>query len=193
MASIRQQRLGMPVDRRRACVAGCSTAMKLVILGNSGSGKSSLARAVAERHAVSRLDLDEIVWEPGRVAVQRAIDAVHADLDAFLGANGSWVIEGCYAELVERALSKDPRLIFLNPGIDACLRNNRQREWEPHKYSSIEEQDRMLPFLQSWVAEYATREDECSYSAHRRVFDGYGGDRIEVVQWRPRLEDLGLG
>ncbi len=45
--------------------------MKVLIFGNSGSGKSSLAGALAERHGLARLDLDSIVWESGQVAVQR--------------------------------------------------------------------------------------------------------------------------
>lgn len=155
--------------------------MRLLIIGNSGSGKSTLASRLADRDGVAHLDLDAIVWEPGQVAVQRPVESVHTDLDSFLATHAAWVIEGCYAELVERSLPHCTRLVFLNPGVEACLRNNERRPWEPHKYESAEEQDRMLPFLRTWVAEYATRNDGWSYQAHRRVFDGFAGDKIEIV------------
>ncbi|MEC5162879.1 MULTISPECIES: hypothetical protein [unclassified Janthinobacterium] len=43
--------------------------MRVLVLGNSGSGKSHFARALAASHALAHLDLDTIVWQP---AVARA-------------------------------------------------------------------------------------------------------------------------
>jgi len=154
--------------------------MKLLVFGNSGSGKSTLARRLSEQNGLAHLDLDSIVWEPGQIAVQRDTDQVHADLDAFLAANAAWVIEGCYAELIARALPFCSRLVFLNPGVDACQRNNERRDWEPHKYASKEAQDSMLQFLQKWVADYYTRDDAWSYSAHRKLFDRHAGNKLEL-------------
>jgi adenylate kinase family enzyme len=45
--------------------------MKVLVFGNSGSGKSTYARALAARKGLAHLDLDSIVWEPGKIAVQR--------------------------------------------------------------------------------------------------------------------------
>jgi adenylate kinase family enzyme len=42
--------------------------MRLLIMGNSGSGKSYRARALAAQHGLVHLDLDTIVWEPGKIA-----------------------------------------------------------------------------------------------------------------------------
>lgn len=154
---------------------------RLLIFGNSGSGKSTLARALSARHALPHLDLDTIVWEPGQVAVARAPEAVRAELQAFMAANSGWVIEGCYGELVEAAAPACTRLLFLNPGLDACLANNRRRPWEPHKYASPEAQDAMLEHLQAWVAGYYLRDDACSLAEHRRVFDAHPGDKRELT------------
>lgn len=153
--------------------------MKLLLFGNSGSGKSTLARRLAAEHGLAHLDLDSIVWEPGEVAVQRPGQVVVADLDAFLGANSRWVIEGCYGELVEAAAGHCTELVFLNPGLETCLAHNRQRPWEPHKYASKVEQDAMLDTLQQWVAGYYERDDAWSYRAHRRLFDGFAGTKRE--------------
>lgn len=151
--------------------------MKLLIFGNSGSGKSTLAKALSERHTLPHLDLDTIVWEPGQIAVARAPEAVHADLDAFIAAHPAWVIEGCYGELIDAAAPACEQLIFLNPGLRACLANNRRRPWEPHKYVSAEAQDAMFDNLQAWVTGYYTRDDAWSLAAHRRVFDAHTGNK----------------
>jgi hypothetical protein len=89
------------------------------------------------------------------------------------------VIEGCYGELVEAAAGRCTELVFLNPGLDACLANNAQRPWEPHKYASLEQQNTMLEALQTWVAGYYTRSDSWSYEAHRRIFDAHAGAKVE--------------
>ncbi len=38
--------------------------MRVVILGNAGSGKTTLASWLAERGKAERLDLDTVAWEP---------------------------------------------------------------------------------------------------------------------------------
>lgn len=154
-------------------------AMKVLIFGNSGSGKSTLAKQLSEAHRLVHLDLDSIVWEPGQVAVMRSADAITASLDEFIANHAAWVIEGCYGELVEAASGHCTELVFLDPGLEACLAHNRSRPWEPHKYASKAAQDAMLEHLQAWVAGYYTRQDQWSYHAHRRLFDSFEGSKTE--------------
>lgn len=156
--------------------------MRLLIIGNSGSGKSWRARALAAQHGLVHLDLDTIVWEPGQIAVPRAPQQVQADLLAFVNGHDRWVAEGCYADLVEAALPWCTELVFMNPGLDTCLENNRRRPWEPHKYASMEAQQDKLAFLLEWVEGYYTRDDAMSYARHRRLFDGFAGTRREVTR-----------
>lgn len=153
--------------------------MRLLIFGNSGSGKSTLARALSQHHSLEHLDLDSIVWEPGRVAIQRKGEAIAKSLDDFLRSHGDWIIEGCYGELVEVASAKCTQLIFLNPGLAACRQNNEQRPWEPHKYRSLADQNAMLAPLQEWVAGYYSRGGAWSYAFHRRLFDEHPGAKAE--------------
>jgi adenylate kinase family enzyme len=153
--------------------------MRVLVFGNSGSGKSTYARAQATRHGVPHLDLDSIVWEPGQIAVQRSAEAIRESLNEFLSSHDAWVIEGCYGDLVELAAGSCTELVFLNPGLEACLANNARRPWEPHKYASSEQQNSMLGALQTWVAEYYTRSGSWSYEAHRRIFDAHGGKKTE--------------
>jgi adenylate kinase family enzyme len=153
--------------------------MRVLVFGNSGSGKSTYARALAEREALAHLDLDSIVWEPNQIAVLRSTDAIHQSLEQFLAMHENWVIEGCYGELIEAAVPLCTQLVFLNPGLDACLANNARRPWEPHKYASLEQQNAMLAPLRAWVTDYYHRSDQWSYQAHRRIFDAHSGAKIE--------------
>jgi adenylate kinase family enzyme len=155
--------------------------MRIAIIGNSGSGKSTLARQLARQADVPILELDSIVWEPGQVAVQRDPRAIDFDLHSFLDANGNWIVEGCYSELISAVLPLCTELIFLNPAEAACLQNNRKRPWERHKYESAQIQASMLDYLLEWTAGYYTRDDQWSLRAHRRLFDAYGGHKREIA------------
>ncbi len=53
--------------------------MRVLIFGNSGSGKSTYARALADREHLAHLDLDSIVWEPNQIAVLAPLRAWVAD------------------------------------------------------------------------------------------------------------------
>lgn len=154
--------------------------MRIAIIGNSGSGKSTLARRLQQKHSLAFLELDSIVWEPGKIAVLRDEAAIESDLNRFLRENDSWVIEGCYGELVRKALVEKPELIFLNPDESVCVENNRRRPWEPHKYASKEAQDAMLENLLLWVRGYYRRDDQWSLAAHRVIFDAYQGPKKEI-------------
>jgi len=155
--------------------------VRLLVIGNSGSGKSTLARRVADVERLPLLDLDAIVWEPGKIAVQRPMAAVLADLERFLDTHDHWVVEGCYGDLAARAAPRCTLLLFLNPGIDACVDNNTRRPWEPHKYASPAEQDAMLDTLQQWVRSYGERDDAWSLRAHRALFDAHRGAKRELA------------
>src|SRR5262249_6692458 len=137
------------------------------------------ARALATQEGLAHLDLDSIVWEPGKIAVQRSCEPVAASLRRFIDLHANWVIEGCYGELVRAASAHCTLLVFLNPGIDVCLANNLRRPWEPHKYASLELQNTMLNHLQEWVAGYYQRKDAWSYQVHREIFDAFAGSKVE--------------
>ncbi len=151
--------------------------MRMLIYGNAGSGKSTLAKAAAREGGVPHLDLDEIAWSAPMV--RKALPENVRELQAFVAAHPGWVIEGCYGDLIEAVLPWATELRFLNPGVAACVRNCRARPWEPHKYATPEDQNRMLAPLLAWVAEYETREDEFSLKRHREIFERFEGKKLE--------------
>lgn len=155
--------------------------MRVLIFGNSGSGKSTLARRLAARYGLAVLDLDAVVWSPIKFAAFRPDPEIAAALDEFVRVNPKWVIEGCYGRWMEHLAPSCTQMVFLNPGEATCLRHCQKRPWEPHKYPNQEAQDARLPFLLEWVRGYATRSNDLSLAAHRRVFDAFGGAKKEIT------------
>jgi adenylate kinase family enzyme len=154
---------------------------RVAIIGNAGSGKSTLARRIAAECGAPVLDLDTIAWEPGKPAAPRASDAAVRDVRAFCAANESWVIEGCYGDLVEAVLDgSSVELIFLNVFEEDCVRQCRGRAWEPHKWKTQEAQDAHLECLLEWVRGYYTRDGVLSQRGHRAIFERYVGPKREI-------------
>jgi adenylate kinase family enzyme len=151
--------------------------MKLILLGNAGAGKSTMARRIIDSGDTARLSLDEIAW--GKQAERKPLEASLCELQQFLQANDDWIIEGCYSNLVEAALPFCSELRFLNPGVEVCVAHCNRRPWEPTKFASADAQQAMLGQLIKWVKEYETREDEYGLKRHRRIFDNFPGPKRE--------------
>lgn len=64
------------------------------VVGSAGAGKTTLARAVADRLGVPHVELDEIYWDAGWR--HRDPDEARARLSAFLAGAGArgWVVDG---------------------------------------------------------------------------------------------------
>lgn len=162
--------------------------MRVAIAGNSGSGKTTLAGLLIESQQASVLDLDTVAWERDKIAVARPTELARADVRTFCSSHESWIVEGCYAGLIEVALDFNAHLLVLDPGQEQCVSNCLSRPWEPHKYPSKEEQDEKLPFLLKWIEEYYSRDGDMSLTAHKKLYEDYSGPK----QWLSELPQSGF-
>lgn len=151
--------------------------MKIVLMGNAGAGKSTMSRQLVGDRDVAVLSLDEIAWEAGTTRRPHAESV--ALLKTFIQQNESWIIEGCYGDLIEAALPYCDELRFLNPGVAVCVDHCQRRPWEPSKFETPEAQQAALGTLIEWVKDYETRTDEYGLQRHRRIFDAFEGRKRE--------------
>jgi adenylate kinase family enzyme len=151
--------------------------MKIILLGNAGAGKSTMARRLIGNSNIPRLSLDEIAWNEG--TERKPITESLRELYRFIENNDRWIIEGCYGDLVEAALPYCTELRFLNPGVEVCVEHCKRRPWEPEKFPSAEEQQAMRDQLIQWVREYEIRDDEYGLKRHRQIFDSFTGLKKE--------------
>jgi adenylate kinase family enzyme len=153
--------------------------MKAILLGNAGAGKSTLSRLMMAKEPAARLSLDEVAFRGGtnRRPLQDSIE----DTRYWISAHPSWIIEGCYADIIEPVLVYCDELIFLNPGVVACVAHCRSRPWEPEKFRSSQEQDENLDNLIQWVRSYETHADEYGLSRHRALYDSFHGRKSEAA------------
>ena len=150
---------------------------KILIFGNSGSGKSTLATALAEAEQLAHLDLDTLAWLPGLPPERAPLEVSERKIQDFTKAYNSWVVEGCYIDLLELLRPTATEIVFMNLSVERCIENAKNRPWEPHKYASKEAQDDNLAMLIDWIKQYKTRTDVFSYAAHARFYETFTGKK----------------
>jgi adenylate kinase family enzyme len=158
---------------------------KIVIFGNSASGKSSLAKKFASTYQLAHLDLDTLAWLPSSAPAappqRQSIDVSGAEINAFINQHKTWVIEGCYSDLLAHTLTQCREVVFMNLPVELCIENAKNRPWEPHKYESKEAQDSNLAMLIDWIAQYEQRTDNFSKAAHQKLFDEFTGKKVQYI------------
>jgi adenylate kinase family enzyme len=154
---------------------------KIIIFGNSGAGKSTLAKKRAQSNNLAHFDLDTIAWLPPKALnhspERMPLEDSKVKIEQFITTNANWVIEGCYADLLEFIMTEATEVIFLDLPVEVCMANAKDRPWEPHKYQSKQAQDKNLPMLLNWIAQYPERTDTFSQQAHQKLFDGFSGKK----------------
>jgi adenylate kinase family enzyme len=166
---------------------------KIIIFGNSGAGKSTLAKRLAVDKKLAHLDLDTLAWQVTSPPQRKTIKASLLDINHFTQTNASWIIEGCYGDLLELLVhcKKDTlnesstavanEIIFLDLPVANCIVNATNRPWEPHKYSSKQAQDDNLAMLIDWIKAYETRSDTFSKQAHQQLYECFDGKKTRIT------------
>jgi adenylate kinase family enzyme len=85
---------------------------RVIIIGSPGAGKSTLARALAQRTGLPPIHLDVHFWQPGWV--MPPMEEWRARLDAIV-AEPRWIIDGNYGSALERALPRADTMLWLDP------------------------------------------------------------------------------
>ncbi len=153
---------------------------KIIIFGNSGSGKSSLAKKLVKQYQAAHLDLDTLAWLDTQPPQRAPLEQSQGAIKNFCEQNNRWIVEGCYADLLRLLKTQASKMIFINSPVKTCIDNSYSRPWEPHKYASKEQQDANLEMLIQWIKAYDTRDDEFSLKAHQQLFDDFSGIKIEL-------------
>lgn len=153
--------------------------MKIILLENAGAGKSTLCEKLIANQPAARLSLDAVAFQGD--ATRRPLQESIKDVQLWIADNENWFIEGCYSDIVEPLLDHCDELIFLNPGIEACVAHCYSRPWEPEKFKSREEQAENLDNLIQWVRSYETRTDEYGLIRHRALYESFGGKKREYT------------
>ncbi|EJM58182.1 adenylate kinase-like kinase [Pseudomonas sp. GM49] len=147
---------------------------RTLIIGNSGSGKSWLAQRLAEQLRVPWTDLDRIHWLSDEHSIPRPRAEALA-MARIAAEQEHWVIEGVYGWIASELLPRATALIWLSVGDEDCVANIRRRETQD---------DERLVALLEWAGSYRKRDDSSGFAAHQRLFEGFTGSKIQLMDWK---------
>mgnify|MGYP003384325908 FL=1 len=153
----------------------------VIVFGNSGSGKSTYAKVLVDQ-GFAHLDLDTLAWDMTPDPVRRPLSKSLAEINTFIKTHNKWVIEGCYADLIENIMTDDSELVFMNLSVEQCIENAKNRPWESHKYESKEQQDQNLKMLIDYIIDYPNRDNWFSLSEHTRIYTIFKGPKKMITE-----------
>jgi adenylate kinase family enzyme len=148
-------------------------APRIHITGASGSGTTTLGRALAMRLAVPHFDVDDFYWLPSDPPYSKARPAAECGrlVAEALGTSDHWVISGSMVLWGDRFIPKFDTVVFLYAPTDVRIERLRRRETEEFGADSVapggKMHDAVKAFL-DWAASYdaGTREGR-SLPIHR--------------------------
>lgn len=146
----------------------------LVIIGNSGSGKTWLARHLSVRSSKHVIHLDDIFWLPGGFDRKRA-DAEVEQLIARQLMQSDWIVEGIYGKLAAKFLDHASTLIWLDMPLELCLSRLEQRGSESKTHLSRPQSEAGLQALLAWASAYPERTGSSGRQAHEELFKSFAG------------------
>lgn len=148
---------------------------RLVVIGNSGLGKSTLATRLAKHAGLVVHHLDPVRWStPG---VRREADEATAMVRGIAASRG-WIVEGVFGWLAEVALPAADGLVWLDLPWEECRAGILRRG--PAQEGSVEAHAELLV----WAGGYWTRTTSSSSAGHAALYDTF-------PRWKRRVGDRG--
>lgn len=168
--------------------------MKIVIIGNSGSGKTWLAEKLSSPTGTPVVHLDEIFWAPGGFDCRRE-DHEIVRLIRESAKRQSWIVEGVFGDLAQAYFDRADAAIWLDLEWEVCKSRLMARGCESTRHMGREQSEKGLADLMEWASHYYDRLGQCSRHGHAALIDGFTGRKLHLTSERQanRLALDGLG
>ena len=109
---------------KEECTAPMVLGKKILVLGCSGSGKSTFAIKLQRKTGLPLIHLDNIWWKPDRTHITR--DEFDLKLEELMSAD-EWILDGNYSRTYEVRIKGCDTIILLDYSEEVCMRGIEER------------------------------------------------------------------
>jgi len=88
--------------------------MRIVVVGTSGSGKTTMAKALSKALGLPRVELDAVNWQPGWRDIANHEPAEFIRRVAEAAAGEAWVIDGNYSKAREAHWARATAFVWMD-------------------------------------------------------------------------------
>ena len=135
---------------------------KILIFGNSGSGKTYLANIISQKHGIKMLSLDDVYWRDKKYTKAKSHKWSASQVREFSRQN-CWVIEGVYSHLLQLVALRANTIIWLDLAYESCIKNVKKRD------------NPCNPYMLLRMKQYYTRTRGSSWLSHHELFCSFNG------------------
>jgi adenylate kinase family enzyme len=149
---------------------------RIVIIGNTASGKSWLSKRLGKKLSSSVVDLDQIHWVDGDYSRKESVPVAIAKTSE-KAQQEQWIIEGVYGWLISPIIERVTCLIWTDIPWSESRKNLFAREAERGSTGNLKE-------LEAWSEDYWNRKSASSYGAHLAIYEGFKGSKYRLTNMR---------
>lgn len=149
---------------------------RILIIGNTGAGKSWLSARLGAVMGVTPTPMDAIFWKPGGYIERREGHEIEAIISECLSQE-HWLVEGVFGEIADRFLYRTDLLVYLAPPIAYCLNNLSNRFYTNVEQALKTDQVALL----AWASEYNDRESKTSKKYHEKLYSDFNGKKVKLT------------
>src|SRR5205823_6990985 len=106
------------VVEKTGALMGRQPPRRIVVVGSTGSGKTTLASQLARRLALPHVELDALHWEPNWTMAP--LDRFRQRVEEALNGEG-WVVDGGYGKVRDIVWGRAETLVWLDYGLPVIL------------------------------------------------------------------------
>lgn len=151
---------------------------KILIIGNTGSGKTYLADKIAQATGFTVLHLDYIFWESKNFKKYREDEEVIPLIDKFTRDHANWVIEGIYDQYAEHLLPLTKYLMFLDMPWETCRDSIQSRTADFNLVDSEQVNDDGKDELVGYAKDYYGDRSWDTRASHLKLCNKFGGEEL---------------